>query len=170
MARRWWYLAALTLARAAMGFQFQSVAAVAPLVAGTLGLDKTQLGWLIGLYLLPGVAFALPGGLLGARFGDKRLVLIGLALMAAGGTGLALSGSAAEANVARLVSGIGAVMLNVLLTKMVADWFDGKERLLAMSVLINSWPIGIGLALLVAGPLAGSLDGAGPSNPPRCLR
>lgn len=85
MARRWWYLAALTLARAAMGFQFQSVAALAPLVAGTLGLDKTQLGWLIGLYLLPGVVFALPGGLLGARFGDKRLVLIGLALMVSAG-------------------------------------------------------------------------------------
>ncbi len=155
MARRWWYLAALTLARAAMGFQFQSVAALAPLVAGTLGLDKTHLGWLIGLYLLPGVVFALPGGLLGARFGDKRVVLVGLTLMALGGTWLSLSESFAEAGVARLVSGIGAVMLNVLLTKMVADWFDGKERLLAMSVLINSWPIGIGLALLLAGPLAG---------------
>lgn len=154
MARRWWYLAALTLARAAMGFQFQSVAALAPLVSDTLGLDKTQLGWLIGLYLLPGVVFALPGGLLGARFGDKRLVLIGLVLMAGGATWFALSRSLGEASAARLTSGIGAVMLNVLLTKMVADWFDGKERLLAMSILINSWPIGIGLALLLTGPLA----------------
>ncbi|HZW73475.1 MAG TPA: MFS transporter, partial [Caldimonas sp.] len=33
------------------------------------------------------------------------------------------------------------------------DAFDAKERLLAMSILINSWPIGIGLALLVAAPL-----------------
>jgi predicted MFS family arabinose efflux permease len=44
-------------------------------------------------------------------------------------------------------------MLNVLVTKMVADLFDGKERLLAMSILINSWPIGIGVALLVVGQL-----------------
>jgi MFS family permease len=123
MARRWWYLAALTLARAAMGFQFQSIAALAPLVAGPLGLDKTQLGWLIGLYLLPGIVFALPGGLLGARFGDKRLVLAGLALMVGGGAWLAMSGSLFEASAARLTSGIGAVVLNVLLTKMVADWF-----------------------------------------------
>ena len=82
MSSRWRCLGALTLARAAMGFQFQSVAAVAPLMGGGLAIDKTQLGWLIGLYLLPGVAFALPGGLLGRRFGDKRLVLVGLALMA----------------------------------------------------------------------------------------
>jgi predicted MFS family arabinose efflux permease len=158
MSPRWQALLALTLARAAMGFQFQSVAAVAPLMAESLGLDKAQLGWLIGLYLLPGVAFALPGGLLGRRFGDKRLVLVGLVLMAAGGLWLAHAGSYAEANAARFTSGIGAVMLNVLVTKMVTDLFEGRERLLALSVLINSWPIGIGLALLVIGPL-GALAG-----------
>ena len=155
---RWRCLAALTLARAAIGFQFQAVAAVAPLLAGELAIDKTQLGWLIGLYLLPGVAFALPGGLLGQRFGDKRLVLIGLALMAIGGAALALAETFVAANVARFVGGVGAVILNVLLTKMVTDLFEGRERLLAMSVLINSWPIGIGIALLLIGPL-GELAG-----------
>ena len=153
MSPRWQCLAVLTLARTAMGFQFQAVAAVAPLLAPGLGIDKTQLGWLIGLYLLPGAAFALPGGLLGRRFGDKRLVLVGLALMAIGGAGLALAESFAAASVARFVSGVGAVILNVLMTKMVTDLFEGRERLLAMSVLINSWPIGIGIALLVIGPL-----------------
>ena len=153
MSKRWWCLGALTLARAAMGFQFQAVAAVGPLVAESLGLDKGQLGWLVGLYLLPGAVIALPGGLLGRRFGDKRLVLVGLALMGVGGIWLGFSQSFAEANAARCLSGIGAVMLNVLVTKMVADLFDSKERLLAMSILINSWPIGIGVALLVVGQL-----------------
>ncbi|MEP7302756.1 MAG: MFS transporter [Caldimonas sp.] len=154
MSPRWRSLAALTLARAAMGFQFQSIAAVAPLLGGGLGLDNSQLGWLIGLYLLPGVAFSLPGGLLGRRFGDKRVVLAGLVLMGIGGLSLALADSFAQANAARFMSGIGAVMLNVVVTKMVTDLFDGKERLLAMSVLVNSWPIGIGIALLMLGPLS----------------
>jgi len=74
--------------------------------------------------------------------------------MAIGGAGLALADSFVAANAARFVSGIGAVILNVLMTKMVTDLFDGRERLLAMSVLINAWPIGIGIALLVIGPLA----------------
>jgi MFS family permease len=154
MSEPWKILAALTLARAGMGFQFQSVASVAPFLTADLGLDKTQLGWLIGLYLLPGTFIALPSGLLGARFGDKRVVLFGLLLMAAGGIGLALATGFVAANVARFVSGVGAIVLNVLLTKMVADWFDGKERLLAMAVLINAWPIGIGIALLTLGVLA----------------
>lgn len=158
MAQRWRILAALTFARASMGFQFQSVATVAPFITADLGLDKAQLGWLIGIYLLPGIAIALPGGLLGARYGDKRVTLIGLGLMTAGGLWLALAANFVEANAARLISGIGAVVLNVLFTKMVADWFDAKERLLAMSILINSWPIGIGIALLAVGPL-GELAG-----------
>ena len=158
IAQRWRILGALTFARTSIGFQFQSVAPLAPLVSGELGLDNTELGWLIGLYLLPGVVAALPGGLLGARYGDKRMTLLGLALMAGGGIWLARAASFAEADAARLVSGIGAVVLNVLLTKMVADWFEGKERLLAMSVLINAWPIGIGLALFAL-PLIGEATG-----------
>jgi predicted MFS family arabinose efflux permease len=158
MSPIWRCLFALTLARAAMGFQFQSIAAVAPLISDGLGLDKTQLGWLIGLYLLPGVAFALPGGLLGRRFGDKRLVLVGLALMGIGGAWLGIAESFIAANAARFTSGIGAVILNVLMTKMVTDLFAGRERLLAMSVLINAWPIGIGISLAVMGPL-GELAG-----------
>ena len=154
MTQRWKILAALTAARTAMGFQFQAIAAGAPFLAPELGLDKTQLGWLIGLYLLPGIVIALPGGLLGARFGDRRVTLIGLALMAAGGLWLAHSRSFAEASAARMLAGAGAVVMNVLLTKMVADWFEGRDRLLAMSVLINAWPIGIGLALLLVGPMA----------------
>lgn len=153
----WLGLAALTLARAGMGLQFQAVAAMSPLVSAELGLDKTQLGWLIGLYLLPGVVISLPGGLLGARFGDKRMVLAGLGLMALGGIALSYAGSLPQAAAARLLAGAGAIVLNVLATKMVSDWFDGRERLLAMSVLVNAWPLGIGLALVLVGPLGQAL-------------
>lgn len=152
--QRWRVLAALSLSRVGIGFQFQTLAATAPVLSDTLGFDSAQIGWLVGLYLLPGIAFALPGGMLGARFGDKRVALIGLALMIAGGLGFALAGDIVEASVARAAMGIGAVVLSVLLVKMVTDWFAGKELVLAMSILINTWPIGIGLALLTQGALA----------------
>jgi len=156
--QRWRVLAALSLARVGMGYQFQSVAATAPLLSDSLGFDAAQIGWLVGLYLLPGIAFALPGGMLGARFGDKRMVLIGLALMMAGGLGFAFSGDIVEASFARATMGVGGVVLTVLLVKMVTDWFAGKELVLAMSILINTWPIGIGIALLTLGALAQSVS------------
>ena len=154
MTSRWSILAALSFARLGRGFQFQTVAATAPLLSDRLGFDSAQIGWLIGLYLLPGVLVALPGGMLGARFGDKRVALVGLAMMIVGGLGFAGCESIIGASVARAVMGVGAVLLNVLLFKMATDWFAGKEMILAMSVLVNTWPIGIGLALLGQGALA----------------
>jgi MFS family permease len=151
---RWRVLIVLTLARIAMGFQFQSVASAMPSYARDLGLSQTDVGWLIGIYLLPGIALALPGGMLGGRWGDKRTVVAGLALMAAGGAAMAFCHGMGAAVVARGLAGIGAIVLNVLLTKMVSDWFTGPDRVFAMSVLVNAWPIGIGLALLTLGPLA----------------
>jgi predicted MFS family arabinose efflux permease len=38
--------------------------------------------------------------------------------------------------------------LGVVLAKMVTDWFAGREIIWAMTVLINAWPVGIGLASL----------------------
>ena len=148
MARRWLILATLTLARTAMGFQFQVVTAAGTNLAEALSLSNTALGLLVGLYLLPGVALAIPGGWLGQRFGDKRVVLAGLAMMAAGVVLAVLGANWPAMAAGRVLSGIGAVLLNVLLTKMVADWFAARDLPFAMGVLILSWPLGIALAMV----------------------
>jgi predicted MFS family arabinose efflux permease len=158
MDARWLALTVLTAARASMGFQFQSLASVAPLLVQDLGVTYAEIGFLVGLYMLPGVVLALPGGLLGQRFGDKRLVVIGLALMTTGGLLAGLAESYPVLTAGRLLSGTGAILLNVLMSKMVTDWFAGREIALAMAVFVNSFPIGIGLALLSLGWLA---EGAG---------
>jgi len=82
---RWFMLAVLFAVRLTMGFQFQSVAAVAPLLGRDFGVGLADIGILIGLYFTPGVALALPGGAIGQRFGDKRTVLGALLLMLSGG-------------------------------------------------------------------------------------
>ena len=157
MNRLWLILATLTLARTTMGFQFQSIAAVGPVFIEDSNLSHTQLGALIGIYLLPGALFAIPGGWLGQRFGDKRVVLSGLAMMTLGGALLTLSSAYPVLLAGRLISGIGAVLLNVLTTKMVTDWFAEHRITTAMGVLISSWPLGIAIALLVMGPIEQAL-------------
>ena len=144
---RWLILAVLFLARTVMGFQFQAVAALSASVVADFRIDYAQLGLLIGLYLLPGIVIAYPGGLLGQRFGDKRIAVLGMALMVAGGL-LTASDDYALFFAGRLISGAGAVLLNVLLTKMATDWFAGREIGTALALLVSSWPIGIGIALI----------------------
>ncbi len=148
MAPRWRALIVLTAARTTMGFQFQSLVSVYPSLGSDLSIGYGELGVLVGLYFLPGAFIAVPAGAAGQRFGDKRMVLVGLFLMALGAALMAAANAPHWLGAGRLVSGVGAVLLNVVMSKMVMDWFAGKEVALAMSIFVNSFPIGIGLALL----------------------
>ena len=154
MRNRWFALAVLFLIRLTMAFQFQSVAAVAPLLDQTFGVSLADIGWLIGLYFAPGVALALPGGAIGKRFGDKPTVIASLLLMLIGELAMALSPSWFIQIAGRLVSGAGGVMFNVQMTKMVTDWFAGQEIATAMAIFVNSWPAGIALSLVSLPPIA----------------
>ena len=154
MQNRWAVLALVVIARTTVGFQFQSVAAVGPFLVADLGLSYADLGTLIGFYLLPGVVLALPGGLLGTRFGDRAVILLGLGLMTVGGAGVGAGESWALAAGGRLVSGAGAVLLNMQLAKIVTDWFAEKELATALGFMLTTWPLGIWLGLASLGALA----------------
>ena len=151
MDDRWRALAVLTAARTSLGFQFQSIASLSTDLIPGLGLSFATLGVLIGLYFLPGIVVALPVGALSRRLGDKRLVLAGLALMTLGAVVCALSGDSTTLALGRVIGGIGGVTLNVVMSKMVIDWFTGREVVLAMAIFVNSFPIGVGLAMLTLG-------------------
>src|SRR6202165_5063406 len=155
LRNRWVILAVLFLVRGTMAFQFQSVAAVAPLLGRDFGVGLADIGILIGLYFAPGVALALPGGAIGQRFGDKATVLAALLLMVGGSVTMAFAGTWGLQIFGRLVAGAGGVILSVQLTKMLTDWFAGKEIATAMAIFVNSWPAGIAIALLTL-PLIGT--------------
>ena len=145
IANRWGFLALLSFIRIAMGVQFQSVGTAGPAIRADLGLDYASLGALTGSYLVLGTFFALPAGFLSARYGDRRLLLTGLALMTASGVGITLAPSFPVALAFRLLGGCGAVTLNIVGSKLVMDRFDDKSLGLAMGVLLGAWPLGIGV-------------------------
>jgi MFS family permease len=145
---RWGILAVLFTVRLSMSFQFQSVGAVAPLMQSEFHSSLADIGLLIGLYFTPGVALALPGGAIGQKFGDKATVMGALLLMLAGGLAMMFSDVWAGQIAGRLIGGAGGVLLTVQATKMVADWFAGKEIATAMAAYVVSWPAGIALSLL----------------------
>src|SRR5262245_3333798 len=147
MAERWVILLVLFLARTVMAYQFQTIGALGSILVDAFKIDFAWLGTLIGLYLLPGVIFALPGGLLGQRYGNKRVVLLGLLCMGIGGA-LTAEDSFAIVAIGRLISGVGAVLINVVMTKMVTDWFVGHEIATAMSIFVASWLLGIAIGLI----------------------
>jgi predicted MFS family arabinose efflux permease len=160
LRNRWGILAVLFVVRAAMAFQFQSVAAIAPLLSSEFGVSLADIGVLIGLYFAPGVALAMPGGAIGQKFGDKPTVLGALLLMLAGSVVMAFAPSWSVQIAGRLVAGVGGVILSVQLTKMLTDWFAGKEIATAMAIFVNSWPAGVAISLLLM-PWIGTTFGIG---------
>lgn len=154
MANRWLILFVLFLARTSMAFQYQSAAALSPLVADNYFASLADIGFLIGLYLGPGIVVAIPGGSLAARFGDRRVVALSLGAMLVGGALMAVGEAWWLLLVGRLLAGAGGVAVNVVMTKMVIDWFASREIGTAMGVFISSWPLGIALALMILPRLA----------------
>jgi predicted MFS family arabinose efflux permease len=124
-------------------------------VVAELGLAYASLGTLVGAYSVLGLVLTLPAGWLVARLGERRVVLAGLGLMAAGGALLAAAPGFGAALAGRLVSGAGSMLLIVALPTIVAGRFAGASLSAAMGTMLAGYPFGIGLGF-VALPLAGS--------------
>jgi MFS family permease len=151
---RWAMLVVIFLTRTSMGFQFQSIAALTSFLVPAFALSYAEVGLLMGLFMLPGVVIAVPGGLLGQRFGSLRVVLAGLGLMIVGGMIVSYSGGLHAAALGRALGGVGGVLVNIMLARMVADWFRERELQTAMGLMLSAWPFGMALALVILGPLA----------------
>ena len=151
---RWLALALLFLARTAMGFQFESLGAVSPLLNAGLGIEFALLGTLGRDLDAARRLRRRPRR--GARppLGEKRMVVLGLGLMALGTLMIAMAGTYEAVFAGRLVSGIGAVIVNVLLARWPPTAFADRELSTAMGLLVVSSSLGIGVALVALGPLA----------------
>ena len=143
--RRWAILALLFAARVGLGFQFQAMGSVGDSVAARLQLSFAEVGTLIGLFLAPGLVLAIPAGMAGRYASDRLLVALGMASLAAGGALAATADGFTLLAIGRLLSGAGFVVGTLYMTKMIADWFAGRELATAMAILVMSWPFGIAM-------------------------
>lgn len=154
MPTRWIVLIGLVTARLAFAFQLESVAVLAPGLMRSLALDVSTIGTLAGLFMLPGLVLAIPGGMLSQKIGERRFLIGCLLAMTAGGVICGMAESYWVLWCGRLISGIGAIGLNVAMSKIVIDWFAGKEIATAMALFLAGFPVGIALALVTLGHLA----------------
>jgi MFS family permease len=129
-------------------------AAVVPLLPGLsaeFGLSKSEAGILAGTYAAGTLIAALPGGMLAARVGPRRTVLVGLSLMSITGVGFALGEHILVLDASRFLQGVGgAFSWAGMLAWLVCA--APRERRGEM--------IGTALAAAIAGVLAGPALGA----------
>ncbi|WP_330349539.1 MFS transporter [Streptomyces sp. NBC_00582] len=148
--RRWLALAALTLSVLLVGLDGTVVNVALPTIAGELHADSAQLQWIGGGYLLTLSVAMLPVGLLGDRYGHKRLLLSGIALFGLASLGGALATGPTQVVAARAVLGLGAAAIMPLSMAILPRVFAQDELPRAIAVWTAATALG-----MPAGPVIG---------------
>ena len=133
-ARRWWALGAITLAVLAVGLDVTVLSIALPTLAGALKASESDLQWFSAGYALVLAAAMLPAGLLGDRYGRKKVLLVSLALFGAGSAVCAAAPSAPAFLVARLLLGFAGAGIIVMAISALTVLFSEEQRPRAVGV------------------------------------
>jgi DHA2 family multidrug resistance protein-like MFS transporter len=144
--RRWWAAAALAISGVVIGIDATVLSLALPTLATDLHASTAQLQWFVDAYLLVLGATMLPAGLLGDRFGRKRLLLAALTLFGVGSLACAYASSAQQLIAARALLGLAAAFVLPLSLSVLPVLFDEAERQRALAIVassaIASYPLG----------------------------
>jgi MFS transporter, DHA2 family, multidrug resistance protein len=145
-SRRWWALGALALSLLVVGLDGTVLSIALPTLSTELHATTSQLQWFVDAYLLVLAATLLPAGLLGDRFGRKKLLLAALALFGVASLACAHAGSSGMLIGARMVLGLSAAFLMPLSMAVLPVLFSPQERPRALGIWVTataaSFPIG----------------------------
>lgn len=150
--RRWWALAALALGVLVVGLDATIVNVALPTLADELDASTSELQWIANAYNLVFAAALLPAGLLGDRFGRKRLLLGSLALFGVASLACALASTAGQLIAARALLGLGGAALMPLSMAVLPSLFGEHERAKAISTWVGATALALPL-----GPILGGL-------------
>jgi MFS transporter, DHA2 family, multidrug resistance protein len=145
-SRKWWALGALALALLVVGLDGTVLSIALPTLSTELHASTGQLQWFVDAYLLVLAAALLPAGLLGDRFGRKKLLLVALVVFGVSSLACAYATSAGMLVAARSVLGLSAAFLMPLSMAVLPVLFTPQERPRALGIWVTasaaSFPIG----------------------------
>ena len=144
--RKWLALGALALSGLVVGLDLTVLNLALPTLATSLHASTSGLQWFVDSYSLVFAAMLLPAGLLGDRYGRKKLLLAALVLFGAASLACAYAPSTNALIVGRAALGLGAAFIVPLSISVIPILFSEDERQRAitvvMSMMMIAYPIG----------------------------
>src|SRR3989454_4729513 len=150
-AGRWWALAALVVSGLVIGLDSTILITALPTISSKLGASTSDLQWISAAYTLTLGGLLLPAGVLGDRYGRKRLLLVGLAIFGVSSLVASQATTAAALIVMRALMGVGAAFIVPLSLSILPSMFTSEERPRAVSLTAAGAFLGLPLGPLVAG-------------------
>jgi len=121
-----------------------------PEILDSLRLNWAQLGLVWGLLPLGGIIVAVPSGLLGDRFGIKRILIIACVLCGITGALRGVSDSFATLAATTLLFGIVVAIIPINVHKLANIWVPKKHLVLANGILSVGMAIGFTVASIIS--------------------
>jgi EmrB/QacA subfamily drug resistance transporter len=153
--RRWWALGALVLSLLTIGLDATILNVALPTLATELDAGTDGLQWMVDAYVLVFAGLLLPMGLLGDRYGRKRLLLAGLALFGAASIVATYAASTGQLIAARALMGAAAAVLTPISMAILPAIFPAAERAKAVAFAAIGMGLGVPLGPIVGGYLLG---------------
>jgi len=150
-ARRWWALGALALSVLVVGLDVFVLTLAIPTLSVDLHASASDAQWFLGAYSLVLAAALLPAGLLGDRYGRKKLLLWALALFGLASVACAYSASSGELIAARVALGLAAAVITPLSLAVVPVMFTPEERTRAIAIVGGATFLGFPLGPILGG-------------------
>jgi len=148
---RWLGLAALTMSGLVLGLDITILVTALPTLSAKLDATTDQLQWMSAAYTLALAGFMLPAGVLGDRFGRKRMLLIGLLTFGASSAVASQMTSAGGLIAMRAVMGVSGAIILPLMQSILPSMFAEDERQRAIGLAGAGSFIGLPLGPLLAG-------------------
>ncbi|MFK7694542.1 DHA2 family efflux MFS transporter permease subunit [Paenibacillus sp. HJGM_3] len=149
--RRWWVLGALAISLLTIGLDMTVLNLALPVLATDLHATTSELQWFANAYNLVLAAALLPAGMLGDRYGRKKLLLIALILFGAASAACAYATSSGALIAFRAILGLGAALLMPISLSLVPVLFSDEERPKAMRLWVTASALGMPLGPILGG-------------------
>ncbi len=149
--RRWWALGALVASMLVLGFDMTILNVALPTMAEQLGASTGEQQWMADAYIVVFAALMLPAGLLGDRFGRRRMLIAGLGVFLAGSIVGALAADVNWIVAARALMGVGAALVMPLALSVLPSLFPPHERTKAVGIISAGSALGMPLGPIIGG-------------------
>ncbi|MBD0413924.1 MFS transporter [Oryzicola mucosus] len=150
-ANRWLVLVAVMLAFLPVVLDMTILHVAVPKLTQSLNASGTEVLWIIDIYPLLMAGLLVPMGTLADRVGNRKILLIGLAIFSAASAWAAFAQSAAMLIAARVLLALGGSMIMPCVLGLIRKTFEDEgERAMALGL----WGM-VGAAGAAVGPLVG---------------
>ena len=156
---RWVILALAWLVYFAFGLILASIPPLVNIIAADLILSYAEMGVILGGVIVMYIPLSLPIGVGIDRFGQKRMIALGLLLIASSAVLRSFVFNFESLLLVVILFGLGGPPISVGLAKVVASSFEGRERGLASGIYMTGAVVGSASALALTNALVLPLVG-----------